>query len=381
MIDGPNADAESVNETSLSLRDELAAEFARMSDDPSETYAEAHEAPTNDEGNQEPSEAGYNRDERGRFAARQAQEEQARNAQHQEQSEPESQQGEVREGQEDGTSKYAGPPPGWSVAAKAAFDDLPEHVKQAVSKREQEIDNGFAKLRDYKGLEPYADLARQANISLPELVKGYRNAELLLEQKPVEALLWLCERYNVDPRQLSGQGQSQQPTQQQQQYQHENAGMDQAIQPLLQEISSLKQQLGRVDKIEKSLYTDKYNSASAQVERFSADPKNRYFNDVADQMVTLINQATAAGQPIDLASIYETACYMNPEVRQALINEKLTADQKAKADKARQAANQARAAGASISGGSSATQPTADPDSSNLRALLEANMAAQMGRT
>jgi hypothetical protein len=350
-----NAGAEPVAETSL--RDELAAEWAKMSEPataPEPAQPETVEQPqeTAEEAEQRA------RDEKGRFAAKAKEGEEPAQA--------------TEEPEKPGATKYVGPPPGWSVSSKAAFDELPDAVKADIAKREREIDQGFAKLKEYKGLEPYADAARQHNITLPELMGRYQKAEQFLQRDPANAILWMCQNYGVDPRKLAGQ-----PAQAQEQPKNVNP----EIAPLLQEINTLKQQLGRVDAIEQSLHSEKFNQVSQSVESFFADPKNKYSENVADQMVVLINQAKASGQQVDLASIYETACYMNPEVRVALINEQTRARQADQAAKAKQTATQARTAGASITGGPSATPPTAEPDSDNLRALLEQGYAAQMGRT
>jgi hypothetical protein len=67
------------------------------------------------------------------------------------------------------------PPPGWSPASKAAFDALPEAVKADVAKREEEVNKGFAKLGDYKGLEPTprkrSGTARRLRRSTPATVR------------------------------------------------------------------------------------------------------------------------------------------------------------------------------------------------------------------
>lgn len=52
-------------------------------------------------------------------------------------------------------------PPGWSAEAKAQFATLPGEVQAAITKREQEVDNGFRVLQDYKGLEEFTPLIRQ----------------------------------------------------------------------------------------------------------------------------------------------------------------------------------------------------------------------------
>lgn len=53
-------------------------------------------------------------------------------------------------------------PPGWAPEAKAQFGALPPEVQAAISKREQEVDNGFRVLQDYKGLEEFTPIVRQA---------------------------------------------------------------------------------------------------------------------------------------------------------------------------------------------------------------------------
>lgn len=352
-----------------SLRDELQGAWDKMNADPAQEQETVQEPQQPELDKAAP--ATPARDEQGRFAKKEGDQEASPDGKEPAKTEPAA--GEPEKPEDGKQERYAGPPPGWSVAAKAAFDELPDPVKQAISKREEEIDRGFAKLKEYKELEPYSDLARQHNVKLSDMMQRYYAADQYLQKDPVNAILWLCQNYGVDPRRFAQGGQQEQPQQPQQ--------IDPAMQPLLQKINSLEEQLGRVQSLEQSFYSDKLGQLNNQVERFFADPKNRYAENVADQMVALIQQANASGQPVDLAQIYETACYMNPDVRQQLISERVTADQRQKAETAKQTVDQARAAGASITGGPSASTPTAEPDTENLRALLESNYAALAGRT
>lgn len=341
-----------------SLRDSIAAAYTTMSSDEPARAAEpapvqTQEAAPVDGTETEAEKAERLRDEKGRFAAKEA-----------------AAQGKAPEGTEppvEGAKTYAGPPPGWTVAAKAEFEQLPAAVKESIAKREAEIDKGFAKLREYKALAPYEDYARQNNMPLPDLMQRYKAADDFLNRDPHNAILWFCQNYGVDPRSIAGHAQqNMQPGQQQ--HQQPAAQGDPAI---LQELHALKEMV----------YGDKRTQVSSQVERFASDPTNKYFDNVADQMVPLITQAQASGQPVDLKSIYETACWMNPEVRSALIKEQSTKASAEQAAKARQVATQARQSGASIAGGPAATPPFSPPNSDNLRALLEAGMAEQMGRS
>ncbi len=369
MADLINAGAEPAG--SLSIRDTLAAEWEKASapETPVAPVAASAETPAPQETAAE-AEARI-RDEKGRFAAKPdepakpAVEAAAKPVTEKPAEEP----GKEAEA---ATKAPVGPPPGWSVAAKAEFDALPEAVRAAVAKREEEIDRGFAKLKDYKAIETqHSSQAQQYGVSLPEFINRLAAAEKFFQTQPLDAMKWMAQTYNIDLSQLAGtpavpavpaQVPGAAPTQ-------VPATNDAVVQPLLQEINALKQ----------IVYGDKRNQINTQVETFFADPKNKYSENVADQMVVLINEAKRAGQPVDLPSIYETACFMNPEVRAALIKEQTGKVQSEQIAKAKLTADQARAAGASITGGPSATPPPV-AQNLDLRATLEQNFASLAGR-
>lgn len=63
------------------------------------------------------------------------------------------------------------PPPGWSVKSKAEWDSLPPHIRADVIKREQEVNNGFAKLGEYKAIDRYMDMAKRSGTTLDVALK------------------------------------------------------------------------------------------------------------------------------------------------------------------------------------------------------------------
>lgn len=90
----------------------------------------------------------------------------------------------------------------------------------------------------------------------------------------------------------------------------------QAIPP---EIAS---RLSKVDSLEQTILTfqrQQQEAAIAEntrlVEAFAKDPKNEYFEEVADDIARFLQTGAAA----DLASAYELACYANPAVRAKII--------------------------------------------------------------
>ena len=75
-------------------------------------------------------------------------------------------------------------PPGWSAEAKAQFTSLPGEVQAAIAKREQEVDNGFRVLQDYKGLEEFTPLIRQAGMTHADVMRRAIDWEKALIHDP-----------------------------------------------------------------------------------------------------------------------------------------------------------------------------------------------------
>lgn len=330
-----------------SLRDALSAAFDGADETPAaEPEEQADEAPELDEN-------GQPRDERGRWtkAQREHYEAQQREQQAtQEQQAPEQASQELR----------LAPPPGWTPAAKAAYASLPPEVQEAVARREQEINNGFAKLRDYKGLDEYADMAKASGTTLREAFDRYKAAEDLLDRDFRGGVLSLCEMYGVHPMQLaqefagmftSEQGQPQQGQQPPQ-------GMNPEVGLLARELAGIKE---FVRTLSTERETQERQAINGAVQQFSQD--KLYFEDVRKDMADLIR----TGKANTLDEAYDKACWMNPQIRDLLIKEQ-AAPQNA-ADRV----SQARRASGSLRTGAPAGNAPSGSSTSNLRsALLDA---------
>ena len=349
------------------LRGDLEAAFAKVSE------AEAPE----EEAVETPDEkAERERDEAtGRFKAK-AKEEEEPEPEKPAKEKPEKKVKEAPEDTEKPKEADFVPPPGWSPTAKAAFKELPPAVQEAVAKREQEINKGFEVLKNYKQLDPYIEMANKAGTDLPDALQKYVAAEQLLERDPISGLKWLCQNYNIDPRQLM-------PAQQ--------AGQEGAQQPAIQQPAAVdpRQYLApvmqRLAQIEQAVVGEQQAKVGSEIDAFFNDVTNHpYAENVADQMAVLLRptldnqgRVLAPAQANTLAEAYDTACYMNPEVRGLLIKQqrdKDVADQKAKA---KATANQARVAGQSITGGPASTPTPDNPFENDLRGQLEHLMSGR----
>lgn len=231
-------------------------------------------------------------------------------------------------------------PPGWSAEAKAQFGTLPPEVQAAVAKREQEVDNGFRVLQDYKGLEEFTPLVKQAGITHADVMRKAIDWETSLQRDPVNTVIHVAKIAGVNLHALvNGQADQilqRQPQQVQQQPTPQPINVEATVEQILRK-----------------------RDTETQVNAFVSDPANVHAEAVLDDMVALIS----AGRASNLKDAYDAACWMRPDIRQQLISQTAQAAQPvtpAAPDPNAQraaAADQARKAARSISG-SSAPGPT-----------------------
>lgn len=227
-------------------------------------------------------------------------------------------------------------PPGWSAEAKAQFSSLPGEVQAAIAKREQEVDRGFRVLQDYKGLEEFTPIVRQAGMTHADVMRRAIDWENALIRDPVNTVLHVAKVAGVNLHALVN-GQTGEALQRQQ------AGRE------------LQRQAGPVNVEATVEHVLRKRDTETQVDAFLSDPANAHAEDVLDDMVALIN----AGRASTLQDAYDAACWMRPDIRQQLISQTAPAPVYQQQAQRAAAADQARRASRSISG-SSAPGPTRD---------------------
>lgn len=245
-------------------------------------------------------------------------------------------------------------PPGWSAEAKAQFGTLPPEVQAAVAKREHEVDNGFRVLQDYKGLEEFTPLVRQAGTTHADVMRKAIDWEQSLIRDPINTVIHVARMAGVNLQALVAGQQDQilqrRPQQAQQQPTPQPVNVEATVEQVLRK-----------------------RDTETQVNAFISDPANVHAEAVLDDMVALIS----AGRASNLKEAYDAACWMRPDIRQQLISQTAQPAPDPNAQRAA-AADQARKASRSISGssapgptrGAAADQPTSIRDS--LRTAMHA---------
>lgn len=272
-------------------------------------------------------------------------------------------------GQRGGTGEAAQsllPPPGYSVAAKQAWDTLPEPVKADIVKREQEVSAGFQR---YGGLQRFAERAEQNGTSLLNAVNDYDQVETALRKDPIEGVEFMFRKMGRNPIEVlkawlskyvprQGQQASQGAYGQPQQYQQPidpNAIASHAANMVRMEF-----QRGQID-----------NDIAA----FAANPANRFFPNVRRDMAVLVQ----AGKAADLQTAYEAACWMHPEIRAIMLQDAAGGQNKV----AMRTAQRAQSAAKAVTGAPSNSHAGEPPKRRDLSLdeEIRASIAAQKGLT
>jgi hypothetical protein len=244
--------------------------------------------------------------------------------------------------EEDSQAAAIKAPSSWSADAKAKFADAPPEVRAAIAKREEEINKGFRVLQDYKGLEQFTPLIRQAGTTHADVLRKAVDYETALRRDPVGTIRYVAQLAGVDLAALAN-GQPQ--------------GRPQQAQPQFRP-EMVEQLVNR---------TLRQREVEGTIEAFLSDPKHMHAETVIDDMVALIE----TGRASDLKDAYERACWQNPTIREGLIKQASPAPVTAKANPADQARKAARSiTGSSTPGPSRGAE--ARPPSSVREALQEA---------
>jgi hypothetical protein len=253
-------------------------------------------------------------------------------------------------------SPLAGPPPSWSVAAKTKWDSLPAEIKSEIAKREGEVAEGFAALRDYKDLKQFNDMARSSGTTLAAAMQHYVNMENIIRRDPAAGLSLIAQNAGLSQTQAAQlfAGLAQKFGGGQPQGQQDQDPLAELVSPMLNPV------MQKLQALEGQLTARQQQEAAAAdlamqkaIEEFANDPQNRFFSNLSDQIAQLFESGMVkrTGNPAqDLRNAYDMAAGMNAEVREALIEQRLQAQEEAKRKREQEAADKAKQASRSISG-------------------------------
>jgi len=302
-------------------------------------------------------------------------------------------------------SQKAAPPPGFSVKSKADWDKVAQqfpHLVADIAKREEEVSRGFA---EYAQLKPFSERAKRDGQTLAQAMTAYTGIEDLIRRDLGGGLLHIVQNAGQTQaeaanlfahlaQRLGHQG-FKAPGDQ-------NPGGSPQDQPGGADPASIIEQIvtravaplaDRVHKFEtahqsqaEAAQSQRLNTAQQVVDTFKADPAHKFYANVEERIETLLATGVvkrSGDLAADLKTAYDMACNLDPEIREALINERIAADREAARKAEIEEANRAKAASRSITGapapGASVPRGRKAPGVDPLRAAAEAAFDAAAG--
>lgn len=305
----------------LSGAEEVTTEINEGSDTSDETAAEARA-----------------RDERGRFAKKQAEEAAAVAEQDAQEQAPEQQ---TAEQPQAAPKKNA--PQSWKPEVKAHFDTLPPEVQEEILRRETDFNKGIQKYAEdakfAQGIKPvveqWAPYLNQLQVT-PDQAFGHLLAteHALRTGSPAQKqqmLMKLAQDYGVE---LDGA-----PAEQ-------GNALDPNLQHAVGRVQQLEQYIQRMD-YERQQEAARQQQAEAealqqQISEFSSSPDVPHFETVRTDMAQLLQ----AGYATDLKDAYEKACWARPDIRASL----LKAEEAKRIQEKAELANKAKQRAVSVTG-------------------------------
>lgn len=265
-----------------------------------------------------------------------------------------------------------GPPPSWSVKAKAAWDDLPADVRADIAKREGEVAQGLSALRDYKDLKPYAEMATKHGTTLKKALDSYVGIENVLKQDIGKGMAIIAQNYGLDQAragQLFAKLAQQFGAQVSPGVNGSNGAapsnhghgapqpgdplynvLKPFIDPLNHQITQLSSKLTSREEADRNA---SQQSLAKAIDTFSSKPENRFYPDLEETITRLFETGMVpltGNHEGDLRAAYDIAAQMVPEVREALIEQRLRGNKDAERRQEQEAADKARKASRSLTG-------------------------------
>lgn len=246
------------------------------------------------------------------------------------------------------------PPSSWKKDAQAAWDTLPEHVKDDVLRRETDFHRGIEQYKTFaqkaqvyeQALAPYQDTLKTLGVPAEVAIGALFKADSLLRtgspEEKAHYLAQLAADYGIP---LESVQQAPQP--------------DPAYRALQNEVRMLRQFQAQQEQERQRAEMEQLNSVISK-----AAQGKEHFDLVRDEMAALLDKGIAS----DIDQAYDMAIWARPDLRTSLLEQQVkAAEEKARAEAQRL---KAKTAAVSVKGSSPVSGTSATP--TDLRAALEA---------
>ena len=254
-----------------------------------------------------------------------------------------------------GIGQDGGPPVGLSPAAREAWNETPQAVKDHIANYEQRLEGMAQKYgQDHqrvqamdRALAPYQQFfavnGGQPSQTVSQVLQTASILQMGTPHQKAALMANMVKQFGVDIGALDSALVGEQPNPEVSQQDMIQQAVNQAVAPFQQHMQQQNMQ--------------QQNAVNSEVAEFARN--NEFFNDVRYKMADLMDNAAAQGRSMTTQEAYDEACWGNPEIRQILRDRETQA-----------AMGQKQSAASSISG--SPGGPSTPSAPSSLRGAIEA---------
>lgn len=238
------------------------------------------------------------------------------------------------------------PPSSWPKTQYETWNKLDKNTQDYLELREKQMLDGLDQYKEHSGfgrqmrdvLTPYKAIIDAQGITEPQAIQFLMNAHYRLTQGSAEQRAAAYRQLGRNIGLVQG----------------DEGGEEAPVDPRMAE---LQERQNRIESMltegQRAAYETARQSAVSEVEKFTADGAHPYFDDVADDIATLIKAGNS------LADAYDKAVWANPVTRAKELARTQTENEGKLRDKAKQGAQAARnATGANIRSRDTRKAPT-----------------------
>lgn len=204
------------------------------------------------------------------------------------------------------STTFSDPPKRFSEDAKKSWAEAPEPVRAEVHRAVKEMEDGITRYRQaFEPLKPYAELAQQANTTIPKVLDQYLSLEKTLRENPMEGMQRVANYAGINLREFASQILDEMPDEY-------LVRQDHTIQELRSHIARLEQQVGGVTQ---SIENQHRTGIKAMMEEFAAKPEHSRFAELESDIAFFLksDKISAGLSPQEkLAEAYRLAERLNP---------------------------------------------------------------------
>ncbi len=267
---------------------------------------------------------------------------------------------ETAEGEE--SESYGEPPASWNAEARELWKDLPKKARDYIQLREQQVAQGLEKHRQNaeraksmdRSLAPYQQLFAMNGGAKP-VIEGLLQTGASLQMgspmQQAQTVANIIKRFGVDVQTLDSLLVGEEAPEQ-------VRNQDQIQQAVQQALTPYQQQMQQFQMAQQQAAQQTEHQAQTELQQFANDPNNKFFPQVRNRMADLFDLAEQNGERLTLQEAYDRACYMDPTLRQQLIQQQSSSNLGRK-----------RKAAASVAGSPRGTSAPAQPE--DIRGTIE----------